>query len=298
MSSFDDVGSAIENHTEEDENYFISMTDMMVGILFIFVIMLMVFALNFRQQTDVSLEQIKLLQKAKEQAEIVADRLESLRNKIGLELEQLDKSNRVRADLLQEIQQKLMDQGVVVEIDPANGVLRLTDNAVRFPSGIPTLSGDATDNVRKIAAALNEVLPRYTACRTADPTCESTGTPSVETVFVEGHTDRSGRDEDNWTLSTSRAVNTYRTMAEAQPSLLELQNHARRQLVSVSGYSSTRPLIDERTKAAYDTNRRIDLRFVMEIGDRQNLTAVVGLTREMEAELRQLRSAIDKANGK
>ena len=34
------------SHTEEDENYFVSMTDMMVGILFIFIIMLMVFALT------------------------------------------------------------------------------------------------------------------------------------------------------------------------------------------------------------------------------------------------------------
>jgi len=32
---------ANETHVEEDENYFISMTDMMVGVLFIFIILLM-----------------------------------------------------------------------------------------------------------------------------------------------------------------------------------------------------------------------------------------------------------------
>ena len=44
--------TATEEPTEESENYFISMTDMMVGMLFIFLIMLMVFALNYRIGDD------------------------------------------------------------------------------------------------------------------------------------------------------------------------------------------------------------------------------------------------------
>ena len=35
-------------HGEGGENYFVSMTDMMVGMLFLFIILLMVFALNYR----------------------------------------------------------------------------------------------------------------------------------------------------------------------------------------------------------------------------------------------------------
>ena len=34
---------------DEEESYFISMTDLMVGLLFIFIIMLMVFALQYRE---------------------------------------------------------------------------------------------------------------------------------------------------------------------------------------------------------------------------------------------------------
>jgi hypothetical protein len=41
------------SESEEGENYFVSMTDMMVGVLFIFIIMLMIFALDFRTKTDV-----------------------------------------------------------------------------------------------------------------------------------------------------------------------------------------------------------------------------------------------------
>ncbi len=42
-----DFQNAEETH--EDENYFISMTDMMVGMLFLFIITLMMFALNYRK---------------------------------------------------------------------------------------------------------------------------------------------------------------------------------------------------------------------------------------------------------
>jgi chemotaxis protein MotB len=38
----------------EDESYFVSMTDLMVGMLFIFIIMLMAFALNLRRSINLS----------------------------------------------------------------------------------------------------------------------------------------------------------------------------------------------------------------------------------------------------
>jgi hypothetical protein len=37
--------------SEEGENYFVSMTDMMVGVLFIFILMLMAFALGIMHLT-------------------------------------------------------------------------------------------------------------------------------------------------------------------------------------------------------------------------------------------------------
>jgi chemotaxis protein MotB len=40
---------ALRHTVEEEESYFVSMTDLMVGLLFIFIIMLMVFALQYRE---------------------------------------------------------------------------------------------------------------------------------------------------------------------------------------------------------------------------------------------------------
>jgi hypothetical protein len=51
-------------HTvEEDESYFISMTDLMVGLLFIFIIMLMVFALQYREAERKTMRRSRLLKK-------------------------------------------------------------------------------------------------------------------------------------------------------------------------------------------------------------------------------------------
>src|SRR3954447_3494010 len=49
---FSDAETTAVADDSEQENYFISMTDMMVGMLFLFIILLMVFALNYRVGDD------------------------------------------------------------------------------------------------------------------------------------------------------------------------------------------------------------------------------------------------------
>jgi hypothetical protein len=48
----DAPGVRRSRHEEEEESYFVSMADMMVGLLFIFIILLLYFALQSRQTTD------------------------------------------------------------------------------------------------------------------------------------------------------------------------------------------------------------------------------------------------------
>lgn len=284
----DDGVADIGNHAEEDENYFVSMTDMMVGVLFIFIILLMVFALNFREQTDVSEDQIKRLQEAAQQAEVVADRLQELQAEVRTELAAITQSDRVRSELLEEIRTQLTALGLEVRIDEANGVLRLTENAIRFPVDSAVLSDSAADNVAKVALVLSEVLPAYTADGGEKPA-------HVETVFVEGHTDITGRDERNWQLSTERAVNTYRHLTRSQPQLRTLHNDSGTEIVSVSGYSSTRS-VPTVPSSDYAVHRRIDLRFVMDIDNRERLDEVLALTGDMESRLTELQEAVDRAN--
>lgn len=278
-------------HAEEDENYFVSMTDMMVGILFIFIIMLMIFALNFRQQTDqtvkLTAEQEAQLRKANDLAEQIA----ALRRQIAGEITEINKADQARGDLLEAIRARLDAVGLKVTIEKDTGVLRLTEDAIRFAPQSSQLDATAQHNVDAVAYALLDVLPAYAACP-ADQSCPNASGYIVETVFIEGHTDKTGSDSLNWLLSTERAVNTYRRIVDTVPGLRTLTNSDGREVLSVSGYAYTRPAIDQNDAEGYRINRRIDLRFVMEADRRQRLNEVLALLGAMEKKVDELRNPL------
>ena len=275
-------------HGDEDENYFVSMTDMMVGILFIFIIMLMVFALNFQQQTDqtktLTVQQEEQLRRANE----LADQIAELRREIADQVTELDKANQARGDLLETIQKRLEGVGLKVTVDKDTGVLRLTEDAIRFGLNDSQLNDKAARNVDALARVLLDVLPAYTPCFDRSP-CASSGYV-VETVFIEGHTDKKGLAETNWPLSTARAVNTYRRIVDAYPGLLALANSQRQGILSVSGYADTRPAARGTAVEVDSLNRRIDLRFVMEADRRERLNEVLLLLDQMEKKVNALQS--------
>src|SRR4051812_21851603 len=93
--------------SDEEENYFISMTDMMVGMLFIFIIMLMSFALLFRQQTDVQVKKTQEQSKKIEVAESVGQELDATEKRIRRRLDEIREANLLRLQLLTEVRDQL-----------------------------------------------------------------------------------------------------------------------------------------------------------------------------------------------
>lgn len=230
------IAEDAHEHAIEEENYFVSMTDMMVGLVFIFIILLMYYALQFRQVTD-----------------------------------ELTGADATRAQILTQIEASLKRQGVMeVLVDTQNGVLRLPDS-ILFDSGDDQLKAEGRDSVGKLAVALEEVLPCYT--RRAETTtrpahCEPSD-HAIESVYIEGHTDadsfsRGGRD--NWDLSVVRATNTYRAIVGSRPELgglCAVKGNRCEPVLSVSGYGPQRPVDPGDTPEAKAKNRRIDLRIIM-----------------------------------
>lgn len=195
--------------------------------------------------------------------------------------------------MLVDIRTQLAGEGLSVQVDDANGVLRLTEDAVRFATNRADLVDRNKDNVGKIARVLGRVLPKYAPCRAGGepPTCTQLAGAAIETLFIEGHTDTTGLDVDNWQLSTARAVSTYRELIAVSPSLRSLLNQRGEEVVSVSGYASTRPIDPRNVREAWDRNRRIDLRFVMETDTRQGLEQILKVTDDMRGEIDRLRAA-------
>jgi chemotaxis protein MotB len=283
---------AVSNTDADGENYFISMTDMMVGMLFIFIILLMSFALLFRHQTDVQVKTTKQQSNKIEVAEAVGRELDETESRISKRLDEIREASQLRLRLLTELRNQLSKEGLVVEISSSGDVLRLTEAAVQFPINNFTLIGDAKRNVGKIARVLARVLPSYSICSRGrvPPQCRTPAQASVETVFIEGHTDDTGIDDMNWSLSAQRAASTYRELTTITPELRRILNRRQEEILSISGYSSTRPIDTAETLAAWSRNRRIDLRFVMDTDATSGLEEIKGLLQKMRTAIQGLKS--------
>ena len=283
---------AVSNTDADGENYFISMTDMMVGMLFIFIILLMSFALLFRHQTDVQVKTTKQQSNKIEVAEAVGRELDETESRISKRLDEIREASQLRLRLLTELRDQLSKEGLVVEISSSGDVLRLTEAAVQFPVNNFALIGDAKRNVGKLARVLARVLPSYSICSRGriPPQCRTPAQASVETVFIEGHTDDTGIDDMNWSLSAQRAASTYRELTTIASELRHILNRRQEEILSISGYSSTRPIDATETLAARSRNRRIDLRFVMDTDATSGLEEIKGLLQKMRMAIQGLKS--------
>ncbi len=264
------------------EGYFASISDLMVGVLFVFLLMLTVFALNFRDAEDeqmVRLIELEAAQTDAQQQKRNAER-EALRNQELLQLlreavvqmeADLGRRQRMREQMLLSLSSTLEAHGVSVVIDPDSGILRLAGD-VLFETGQANYRHEARETVRLLAHVLAETLPCF-ATGVSSAACGEDAVPILETMLVEGHTDRqpyrglsaAQSQSQNDELSTQRALRVFATLRQSAPVLDELRNGDGLPLLGVSGYGERRPLADfsNDTDADYQHNRRIDLRFVL-----------------------------------
>jgi chemotaxis protein MotB len=324
------------------EGYFASVSDMMVGILFIFLLLLTVFALNFREaEQEQKIEYAKYVEAQKrateaedrareselnaqrEAALAAASKAENARFRSLLfdAVAQLERDIKdreaARRQLLASLQQSLSNRGVTVSIDPDSGILRLPEDLL-FKTGDAAIGKENLPRLQMLAAVLASTLPCYVHGGDASG-CGSVVAPILETVLVEGHTDRQAYKNSilpvattaptgvsffakpapppakvivatdselrNDRLSTDRALNVFKELRQAQPSLDNLRNSDKQPLLGFSGYGPRRPLPDAlgTSQAEFKKNRRIDLRFV--------------LSSRTSDELMRLREQIQKALG-
>lgn len=240
-------------HEETDESYFVSMTDLMVGMLFIFVIMLMSFVLNLRQAQEASTETV----------------------------ESLSNTQATRGHILEQLQHYLRERGIAVEVELEHGVLRLPEE-ILFASGSADVSPQGATNLALLAEALTFVLPCFSTPPGLLPPagCKAGLGGRLEAILIEGHTDGDPVHSGAWYrsnlgLSAFRSISTFDRLITSQPSLNGFLNDRGEMLFGVSGYGERRRRqVVERTDADKRLNRRIDLRFLMAMPRPEDLAAL------------------------
>jgi flagellar motor protein MotB len=300
--------AARHRETEEShEGYFTSVSDLMVGILFIFLLMLTVFALNFadedkdaeirrltaeRDQARTELadaqnhirhqdDKIRRLndeldalavREAKRKVEVanLATRVSEIEAEVSTESRRVQE---LRSQLLARMKADLAAKQVNVEISEQQDVLRLPSTEV-FQFGTSSFTPTGHDQMSLLLEEMTRLLPCYAAGPATN--CDKPA-PIFETILIEGHTDtKQGQGFDNWRLSTERALAVRSLMTGPFNSLNELRNPAGQPLLGLAGYGGSRTLPEIPGEDA--RNRRIEVRFL--------------LTGSREAELAALRASL------
>jgi len=293
MSNFDD--------DHEEESFFVSMTDIMVGLLFIFILIIMYFAI-----------QAKIDQQTIEEQKKEIGQLKILIPEDGISYSILTNYQRRIADqqknLLRWIKAHLENNGIEgVQLVEEQGVIRLPEG-VLFDSGeFQFEDGSAAEETaRSIARALESILECSVLKKNGQPfkfldECKDNfyhnkNVGFVQAIYVEGHTDSipiqsALRDDPNITsnlkLSARRSTNTFETMTDESPVLLKFHGPIPGEMdlrfepvLASSSYGEWRPVASNKTKEGRRSNRRIDLRLVMyvppNIGAMKQLADLVG----------------------
>lgn len=213
----------------EEAGYLASASDLMVGLLFVFIIMVVILSQRVEQVTNENENKNK-------------DPLESAVLTIG---------------------ERMKKAGVPVTIDPSSGVITLPADTL-FPSGVAELNSNGIEVLNKARFSLDEILPCYIFSeRKKRLNCPlNPSEVEIETIFIEGHTDSKPLHKGiytNWHLGLDRARAVYEVLTAG--SMISFKNERELDTVGISSYADKRPakggLFDD------SKNRRVELRFVL-----------------------------------
>ena len=257
-----------DENGSDDGHYYISISDLMTSLLFIFILILTYVMLSFVEKEDVLTVEIKKVEQKVEE-------LEKKKDILSDEIKKIEQNIEYRGELLQDLQEELLGQDINVEIDKENGNMRLKSDLL-FGSGSADISMEGKRQIGEIAKLLMLKM------------IEDKYKMAIDTIFIEGHTDtvpinisRSYRGQwSNKELSAQRAINTYSEMLMATDDRInELKNKKGKHLLSYSGYASTRQLCNENElkqvdmpasnelKLCRSKNRRIEFYFTVNTPD-------------------------------
>jgi chemotaxis protein MotB len=303
------VSDIEQTEQEGEESYFVSMTDIMVGMLFVFIILLMYFVFRI-QNTSEPVVPLSAYRSLIEERDNLLNLLHTARYRVN-ELEEenrrlnqnplekyLQQADAARESILMDLQRSMRNVPGIndgdVKVIAEQGILRLSGDML-FPRGASNIvPGTPSDNaVKALSSALAKVLPCFTFGPASNPTkvCNPNAV-FIDAVFVEGHTDNApivglleGSIKDNLSLSARRAINTVQSIYLDQPRLERMFSISPSQegrelgkgtspVVNVAAFGDTRPAFPNDTEDGKRMNRRIDLRLLMYSPRTENLLGI------------------------
>ena len=225
------------------EGFFVSLNDLLIGLLFLFILLLMAFALRYQTET----------------------------NQLKAEVETALTGRRdQRKQLLGEIRAELAKSKIDLDVEDSGETASFREE-VLFDEGSAELKPAAAIALQALAKAFAAKLPCYGTQKSSAVKCGKNASPLLEAVYIEGHTDdvrtrKGSKYDDNLALSSDRAVVAYRRLLAYQPGLETVMNASgTATMFGVSAYGEKRPLYpgSNATAEGRRKNRRIAFRLLL-----------------------------------
>ena len=230
-----------ESDEEEENHFWISISDLMTSLLFVFILILAYMILEYQDKE----------QKAQEN------------------IQAFEKNIDARTELLETLQSELLKIKISVEIDNNDGTMRITKEKL-FNSS----KAQIKENKKWIIAAVTKEL-LYLMKKDNFHNAINTIFIEGHTDNVALNKQYSGFRWTNMELSSQRAINTFLLMDQySNGELVNLKNIKNQSLVSYSGYADTRPIrgVLNDTKEGRERNRRIQFFFAVNPPDLKVIT--------------------------
>jgi len=233
---------AADGAQEESQSYLATVSDLMAGLIFVFILTLMIFASRFQAAES-----------------------------------RLKSTVATRDTLITAVGNALIKRGLKVVVNADQGVLTFTEDAIRFKQGYAQPDSSSFILIDTIAAVLGRIIPCFVAYTDSTLVCQSSAIDTaklagkIEALMVEGHTDtvpisaqltRDKGYKNNLELSGARASAVWQRLVQGNPGLVSLANSSRKPILSIAGYGDLR--LADTSNPGSASNRRIDIRFIME----------------------------------
>jgi chemotaxis protein MotB len=248
----------------EEAGYLASASDLMVGLLFVFIIMVVILSqrvLIAEAQRPTS-ETIPAKPPATTTPDEPCSPAEKVKQPESNSNDQTTQKPSISVTYI--IGRKLQEGGVSVIIDPTSGVITLPSDAL-FPVGIADLNTSGVKVLNRARVILDEILPCYIYSERRFRAANCPENPSeveIETIFIEGHTDSQPLNRGvytNWHLGLDRARAVYDVLTAGE--IQKFKNERTLDVVGISSYADKRP--NKEAPQDAEKNRRVELRFVL-----------------------------------
>ena len=246
--------------TYERHNIWRSYSDMMAGLLLLFVLVMCISFMQAQKNYQEKLAeeaahqktQSQLLSELEERENLVASQQAALDEQEELMAQQQQKIEQIigiKADLISALKQEFDQQSLNVVIDEADGSIALDSN-ILFGYNENELTDEGN-------AMLSEILPVYCKVLMSEKYQDY-----LAEVRIDGYTDTSGDYLYNLQLSQERALAVANYLIESCSSFLNAEEQANLQSkLTANGHSMSNPVYTSDGQIDMDASRRVEIKF-------------------------------------